>query len=272
MGTILMVKLTAATVKSRHDPGMYADDACRGLYLCVGTGGAKSWILRTTVYGKRREIGLGSVRDVSLAEARDEAQRLRKIARAGGDPATKRSRETITFAQATQRVHAAHVDTWKNRKHTETWLSTIENHVYPSLGTRPIETIGTADILAALQPIWTAKHETAKRLKQRLAVIFDWAKTAGHYHNENPVNGITRALPIVKATDNHMDAMAWADLPAFMADLRKREGVSARCLEFIILTASRSGEARGARWEEFDLKEKVWTVPGSFPECHGGKP
>lgn len=140
---MLMVKLTAASLKSTYKPGMLADDGCRGLYLCVGNGGAKSWILRTTVHGKRREIGLGSVKDVTLAEAREEAQRLRKIARSGGDPATNRGREKITFAQAAKRVHATHSSIWKNKKHSETWLASIENYVFPAFGSRPVETIGT---------------------------------------------------------------------------------------------------------------------------------
>lgn len=254
-----MPKLTARKVDSVREPGMYADG--EGLYLRVGPTGGKSWILRTTVYGRRRELGIGSASLVSLAEARERARQLRKVARDGGDPETIRNRETLTFAEAAKRVHKQLLPTWKNKKHADTWLASIEAYALPSLGMRPITTIGTADVLKILTPIWTEKHETATRLKQRLGAIFDWAKGAGHFPHENPINGLKKALPFVKSSDNHMAALPWEAVPAFMHDLSSREGVSARTLEFIILTATRSGEARGARWDEIDLSAKVWTVP-----------
>lgn len=150
--------------------------------------------------------------------------------------------------------------TWRNAKHAETWLATVEHHAGTRFGTRPIETIGTADILQTLTPIWTSQNETATRLKQRLATIFDWAKGAGHYPYENPVNGLKKALPVVKRQPEHLAAMHWNDLPGFMAELAGRDSVSARTLEFIVLTVARSGEARGARWDE--IGDKIWHVPG----------
>ena len=255
-----MAKLTVLSAKSLSTPGMHCDG--EGLYLRVGDGNAKSWILRTAVFGRRKEIGLGSFLHISLAEARTEARRLRKVARAGGDPETKRKRESLTFEEAARAVFESSRRTWKNKKHTETWWATVETHAGPLLAKRPIETITTADILAVLQPIWTDKHETANRLKQRLSTIFDWAKGSGHYRHENPVNGVAKALPLVKPVANHMDAMAWKEVPAFLGKLRSREGVSARTLEFLILTATRSGEARGARWSEIDKGGAVWTIPG----------
>ena len=232
-----------------------------GLYLRVGPTGAKSWILRTVVFGHRRELGIGSTKLVSLAEAREKARVLRKVAREGGDPDTLRNREHLTFAEAARRVHQQLLPTWKNKKHADTWIASIETHANPAFGVRPIGTVGTADILKVLSPIWTEKHETANRLKQRLAAVFDWAKGAGHYPHENPVNGLKKALPVVKSKDNHMAALLWSDLPAFMVELADRECVSARTLEFIILTATRSGEARGALWSEIDFKNKVWNIP-----------
>jgi integrase len=135
----------------------------------------------------------------------------------------------------------------------------MENHVFPRLENRQIDTLGTADVLAVLSPVWTEKHDTARRLRQRIAAVFDWAKGAGHYPHENPVNGLKKALPPVKRRATHMAAMDWRDVPEFMSGLAQREGMSARTLEFLILTATRSGEARGAMWSE--IEGDVWTIP-----------
>lgn len=255
-----MPKLNARKVETVKEPGMYGDG--EGLYLRVGPTGAKSWILRTVVHGHRKELGLGASSLVPLAEAREKARQYRKIAREGGDPDTLRKRESLTFEEAAKKVHTQLLPTWRNKKHADTWLATIETYANPFFGKRPIATVTTADVLKALTPIWTDRNETANRLKQRIAAVFDWAKGAGHYPHENPVNGLKKALPLVKSADNHMAALPWQDVPGFMADLAKREGVSARTLEFIILTAVRSGEARGARWAEIDLDAKTWTIPG----------
>ncbi len=252
-------KLTVSKVARLDQPGRYSDGGC--LYLVVTTSGAKQWVSRLTIHGKQTDLGLGGISYVSLSEAREEAARLRRVARQGGDPRIERRRETMTFADAAKRVHANLLPTWRNKKHAETWLATIENYANPHFGSRPIDTLGTADLLRVLSPIWTTKHETAKRLKQRLATVFDWAKGAGHYPHENPVNGLKKAMPAVKRRVEHMAAMDWRDVPAFMAELSDRTGVSARTLEFIILTAARSGEARGALWSEMD--GDIWTVPGA---------
>ena len=265
-GGTAMPNLTNRKVETVKLPGMYGDG--EGLYLRVGPSGGKSWIVRTLIKGRytksgkplRWEGGLGSAKLVSLAEAREKARALRKIARDGGDPVTTHSKETLTFEAAARRVHQNLLPTWRNKKHAETWLATIENYALPVFGNRVIEDVGTADILAVLSPIWVEKHETAKRLKQRLATVFDWAKGAGHYPHENPVNGLKKALPPVKHRPKHMPALPWRDVPEFMSSLSQREGMSARTLEFLILTACRSGEVRGARWEEID--SDVWTLPG----------
>lgn len=236
---------------------MYGDGG--GLYLRVGPSGGKSWVLRTVVHGRRRDFGLGSAALVSLVEARDEALLLRKVARGGGDPDTVRTRETLSFEEAARRVHQNLLPTWRSAGHGSRWLASLSRHVFPHIGTRPIETIGTADLLKVLEPIWTRKHDTAVRIKQRLATVFDWAKGAGHYPHENPINGLKKALPIVRVQPQHMAALRWQDLQGFMAQLRSREGISARALEFLVLTAGRSSEVRGARWEE--IEGNVWTVP-----------
>jgi integrase len=174
-----------------------------------------------------------------------------------------RKRESLTFDEAARRVHAQLRPTWKNTKHAETWLATVENYVNPNFGKRPLHTICTADVLSVLSQIWTEKHETAKRLKQRLSTIFDWAKGARRFPHENPVNELKKALSAVKQRHEHMAAMAWPDLPAFMHDMSGREGVSARILEFLILTATRSGEARGARRSKIDRRARKRLIAGA---------
>ncbi|MDF0602688.1 integrase arm-type DNA-binding domain-containing protein [Psychromarinibacter sp. C21-152] len=261
-----MPRLTVRKVDALREPGMYGDGD--GLYLRVGPFGAKSWILRTRINGRltaggkplRWEGGLGSVSLVSLAEAREAARELRKIARAGGDPGAHRNREALTFEQAARRVHSSLAPTWRNPKHSQTWLSSIENYALPEFGRKPIQDVTTADVHAALAPIWTEKHETAKRLKQRISSVFDWAKGAGHFEGENPVNGLKKALPPVKHKAKNMAALPWREVPGFFSALKERDSISALALQFIILTAGRSGEVRGARWSE--IEGDIWTVPG----------
>src|SRR6056297_1735323 len=250
-------RLTVSKVRQLALPGRYADGGC--LYLVVAPGGSKHWVARLTIHGRQTDLGLGGLSYVTLAEAREEAARLRKIARSGGDPRIERKREVLTFAEAAKRVHEGLLPTWKNEKHAETWLATLERYAFPVIGGRHIETVTTADCLAVLSPIWTTRHETGKRLKQRLSTVFDWAKGEGYYPHENPINGLKKALPTVKRRPEHMAAMDWREVPAFMAELSEREGVSARTLEFIILTAVRSGEARGALWPE--IQADTWVIP-----------
>ncbi|SFG68817.1 tyrosine-type recombinase/integrase [Sulfitobacter dubius] len=249
--------LTVSKVAKLTEPGRYGDGNC--LYLVLPKTGGKYYVCRVTIHGRQCDIGLGGAAYTSLAEAREQAAQIRKIARAGGDPRQERKKERLTFAQAAERVHASLEPTWRNAKHAAGWLSTVKTYANPQFGNRPIEAVTTADCLKALAPIWTTKHETAKRLRQRLATVFDWAKGAGHYPHENPINGISKALPNYKPRVQHHPALPWQEVPALIADLAKREGISARTLEFLILTATRSGEARGARHCEID--RNTWTVP-----------
>lgn len=250
-------RLTVARASRLTAPGRYADGGC--LYLVVTPTGARQWVARLTIHGRQTDLGLGGLSYVTLAEAREEAARLRKVARQGGDPRVERRREALTFEAAARRVHEGLAPTWRNPKHAREWLSSLERYAFPRLGARPLDTIGTADALAVLAPIWTKRPETARRVKQRLGAIFDWAKSAGHYPRENPVTGLKKGLPTVKAAPEHMAALPWRELPGFMEALASREGVSARTLALLILTATRSGEARGMRWAELD--GAVWTVP-----------
>ena len=262
--------LTVKGVEAKKEPGMYGDGA--GLYLRIGPTGAKSWILRTVIHGKRCELGIGSASLVTLAEAREKASGMRKVAREGGDPAADRKaaqkaaieaqkRERMTFEQAAKAVHAKLLPSWRNKKHGEVWLASIELHANPTLGKKPIHTLGRDDVLKVLEPIWADKPETAKRLKQRIGIIFSWAMGEGHYPHTSPLEGLKLALPKMAGSFRHLASLPWRELPKFTTQLSGRDGMSARCLEFIILTAARSGEARGARWAEIDFEGQAWNLP-----------
>jgi len=220
-------------------------------------------VLKTRVRGKVRELGLGGADLVSLAEAREEATRLRKIARSGGDPFAERrhQKETPTFMEAAQRVHELRKAGWKNGKHSDNWLATLANHAGPLIGDIPIDRITTADVLRVLTPIWHTKKETARRIKQRMTVVFDWAKTSGFYTLENPVFSVSAALGSQALKVENFAALAWEKIPNFLADLAQREGATAFALQFLILTAGRSGEVRGATWSEIDIETRLWTIP-----------
>jgi len=250
-------RLTVSKVRSINEPGRYSDGNC--LYLVVAPGGSKSWVARLTIRGKQTDLGLGGVGYVTLAEARDETVRLRKMTKQGQDPRRERQREVLTFEEAAKRVHAGLKPTFKSERHAALWLSSLKIHALSRLGDMKLHEITSGDVLAVLQPIWTEKHDTARRVKQRISTVFDWAKGSGHLSGENPVTGIKRALPKVQRRADHMAALPWRDVPAFMAELREREAVAARCLEFLILTAGRSNEGRGARWSE--IRDSLWTVP-----------
>ncbi len=255
-------RLTAAAVKNAK-PGRHADG--NGLYLMVDANGARRWVLRTVVRGKRCDIGLGGLSLVTLAEAREQARRLRKVARRGGDPVALRDAETRTsptFEEAARTVHAEHVAaTAKNGKHVAQWLSTLETYAFPVIGAKAVHDIEQADVLRVLSPIWTDKPETARRVRQRVRTVLDWARTAGHREGVNPVEGVERGLPRQRDKAEHHAALPWADLPGLWPRLDAAPGMGAAALRFTILTAARSGEVRGATWGEIDLDAKVWTVP-----------
>jgi integrase len=254
-----MSTLSARRVETLKEPGFYGDGD--GLYLSVKPSGAKSWILRTVVHGKRRDLGVGSADFVALGEARDKARDWRKIAREGGDPYASRNAKAITFEEATAEYHRLVSQSFRSQKHAAQWMTGMKRHVFPAFGERMISTIGVVDVRKALEPIWIGKHETARKIKQRIEAVFDWARAEGHYGPENPARGIKRALKPQPRNPTHLAAMPWSDLPAFYKSLTARDGVSARTLQFIILTAVRSGEAREARWVEFN--GNLWTIPAN---------
>jgi len=237
-----------------------------GLYLFIDPNGAKRWIWRGAVNGKRCDLGIGPVALVSLSEARAEAVRLKTIAWKGGDPRAERRRErkvVPTFSEAAKQVHAAHGATFRNAKHKAQWLSSLESDVFPVFGQRPVNAIESADVLKALTPIWNTKPETARRLKQRIRVVLDWAKASGYRSGDNPVQGVTLVLPKHKTQQAHHAALPYAELPAFIEVLRDADANRSIRLafQFLILTAARTGEVVNARWDEMDLSTKTWTIP-----------
>jgi integrase len=260
------LQLTAVRVRTLNTPGRYADG--NGLYLFIDDSLAKRWVLRTTIHGKRADLGLGSARLVTLADAREEAARLRRLARAGGDPLAERRRERVTvptFREAAEKVHATHAETFRNEKHKTQWLASLKTNIFPAIGDRPVSALDAADVLKALQPIWTKKAETARRLKQRIKVVFDWAKASGYRSGDNPVDGITKVLSKVRAPAKHHAALPYAQVPAFIKALREADAGEPTKLafEFLILTATRTSEVIGARWTEIDLDTKKWTIPAT---------
>lgn len=256
--------LTALKVRQESKPGRYADG--NGLYLVVDPSGAKRWMLRITIQGKRTDIGLGGTALVSLAEAREKAIEHRKVARAGGDPlAAKREARKVypTFRTAAEQVHEEHQAAWKNAKHTQQWINTLTQYAFPVIGDLRVDAINTPEILRVLSPIWLKKPETAKRVRQRMASVFDWAKAAGYREGDNPVEGVTRGLPKQVEQEQHHAALPFAEVPTFIKKMQATNSnlLSKLAFELLILTATRTSEALRAEHSEFDLTEKLWTIP-----------
>src|SRR5215212_1188957 len=256
--------LTSVRVRTLSKPGRYADG--NGLYLVVETSGAKRWILRTLVHGKRRDMGLGGLSLVTLAEAREKALTYRKLARDGGDPFVERHKTRAvvpTFAQAAEKVHAEHKASWKNPKHAAQWLTTLKTYAIPVIGGRRVDQIDTPDILKVLSRIWLTKPETARRVRQRIGTVLDWAKAAGFRTGDNPIAGVARGLPKQPDRDDHHAALHYHEVLRFLQRLRSSENseLVRLAFEFLILTASRTSEVLEANWSEFDLQRRVWTVP-----------
>lgn len=263
-GQHLEKALSALKIKQISAAGRYADG--NGLYLVVDPSGAKRWLLRLVVQGKRKDIGLGGLSVVSLAEAREQALEYRKIARAGGDPlAAKREAKKAypTFKVAAETVHEEHKAAWKNGKHVQQWINTLTQYAFPVIGDMRIDRLDTPDILRVLAPIWLTKPETARRVRQRLSTVFDWAKAAGYRVGDNPVEGVARGLPKQSGRDTHHEAMPFAEVPAFIKAMRAtNSSLTAKlAFEFLILTATRTSETLLARKPEIDLAAKLWTIP-----------
>lgn len=263
--------LTAIEVKRLTAPGLHAVGTVAGLRLLVKPSGARSWVLRTMIGTRRAELGLGGYPTVSLAQAIDYAREALQAIRAGNDPAAERraKRSTVewTFEKTAIAYIAAHRAGWKNAKHADQWASTLTAHAYPNFGQKHVRDVGKADVLAAIEPIWSTKTETAVRVRSRIELVLNYAvQRELRPEGLNPARwrgNLDAALPkpskVAKA--DHHAALAVDGMHAFMQRLRGAEGMGARALEFAILTAARSGEVRGATWSELDLVAGVWTVP-----------
>jgi integrase len=238
-----------------------------GLYLVAAPGGTKAWVLRTVVHGKRCDIGLGGSTLVTLAEAREEAHRLRKLARAGGDPLAERRqerREVPTFESAATQVHDAHSATFKNEKHRKQWLSSLSD-VFAAFGSKRVDAVTSADILSAVSVQWLKRPETSRRVLQRVRTVFDWCKAQEYCSGDNPTDGLTKVLPKHRTAPVHHAALPFPQVPTFVQSLRKADaGESVRlAFEFMILCATRTSETLNAAWPEIDLKGKTWTIPAT---------
>jgi integrase len=242
-----------------------------GLYLVVDPSGARRWIVRVVVKGQknkkgaplRTDFGLGGADIVTINQARDRALEYRRMAKQGLNPRFNATREIPTFEEVAQQVHIDRMPTWKNAKHGQQWINTLRDYAFPKIGRMPIDSIDQPEVLMCLSPIWTDKHETARRLAQRIKIVLDVAKSKGLRSGENPVTAIkdAKVLPKVTAKPKHHKAMRWQDVPAFYTALQSRNAMAAKALMFTCLSGSRTGEVLGMRWEELDLEARVWTCP-----------
>lgn len=257
-----MGQLTAMKIKSITEPGRYVDGD--GLMLRVTDGGAKSWMVRVRIDGKRRDIGIGSLKVLTLAEARAKATELRRQIAQGIDPIAERKKvedPVPTFREAATLVHEEHKAAWKNGKHQDQWINTLTTYAFPKLGDRLVNDIEGPIIRDVLAPIWLAKPETARRVRQRIGAVLDWSYAKGYRPTEAPMRSLSKGLPRQPRKDGHFAAMPFTDVPKLIARLRERSSVGRLAMEALILTAARSGEIRGATWNEIDLEAGMWTVP-----------
>lgn len=269
-------ELSALEVKRLSSPGLHAVGGVAGLHLQIQPSGGRSWILRTTVGARRVDMGLGGFPDVPLVAARDRAREARDLIAQGIDPVQQKretraalmaaSAKVLTFDECAGRFMASKTKEFANPKHAAQWKSTLETYASPIIGKLPVDRIELAHVVQVLTPIWDSKTETASRVRGRIESVLSWATVSGFRSGENPARwkgGLDMVLPkpskIRKVA--HHTALPWQNVPGFMIELRKQEGMGARALEFAILTAARSGEVRGATWNEIDLQAKLWTIP-----------
>ncbi len=266
-------RLNAIKVKNTKKPGYYPDGA--GLYLKVTPSGSKSWIFRYALGGRERHLGLGAITDVELATARRLAAAAREKLAQGIDPIDDRREEqaqvrrdtarALTFKQVAEKYIARNEPTWKNPKHRQQWRNTLATYVYPVVGHLPVHDVTTEHVLKILEPIWTTKPETSSRVRGRIEIILNAAKTLGAREGENPAawrGHLSNLLRKQPQTDNHHAAMPYADVADFTTKLTEHTGFAALAFRLLILTACRTNEVLGARWDEIDMDAGVWTIPG----------
>lgn len=270
-------ELSALHVKRLTDPGLHAVGGVKGLCLQVVDGDARSWILRVLINGKRRSVGLGGYPDVSLSEARERASALRMRIRNGVDPVEERralralskaKQNAMTFEKAARLWHASKRHEYKNEKHAAQVLSSMEAYAFGQIGSPPVSDVAVEHVRNVLQPIWVEKTETASRLRGRLESVLAWATVSGHRSGENPARwkrnlDALLAAPGKVARVKHHAALPVQAMPAFFAQLNHMNGIAARALQFLILTAARSGEVRGGTWDEISADGLIWRIPAS---------
>lgn len=268
-------RLTPLGVKNEKKRGLHADG--NGLYLQVSQYDTKSWVFRFTLNKKSRMMGLGPTHTVTLAEAREEARECRKLIRKGIDPIEDRKAErsqfqvktakTKTFAECADAYISAHSAAWKSLPHLNQWRSSLKTHAFPVFGDLPVAAVDTGLVMKALEPIWATKTETAGRVRGRIESVLDWATVRNYREGDNPARwaGHLKVL-LANLSKNrkvkHFPALLYEEMGAFMKILRQKDGVSARGLEFLILTATRTDEVMGAKWGEVDFDKGIWTISG----------
>lgn len=281
MGRKALKPLTARQVENEKKLGYTADGSQPGLNLQVTQGVrglTRSWVFRYTspLTKKRRELGLGSTETLSLAEARQQVVSLRQLVRDGVDPKLQKDHDAharilahldkLTFQQAAEQCIATKRHEWKNAKHAAQWSSTLATYAYPHIGQIQVDAITMDHVLRVLTPIWTTKTETATRVRQRIENVLDWCKARKLMQGDNPASlksGLSELLPKASkiAKVEHHPAVPYSQAQVFIGELRKKGGTAPKALEFLMLTAARSGEVLGAKWSEFDSTGCVWTVP-----------
>ena len=269
-------ELSPLSISRLKEPGLWAVGGVAGLYLHVNDRGARSWILRVVVGDKRRDMGLGGYPDIGVADARQKAREARLKIEQGIDPILLRKQAKSelmalqatdkTFEQAAGEYIKIHADSWSNDKHRKQWERTLAAYAFPVVGKLSLRHIRQEHILKILEPIWTTKTETATRVRGRIESILDWAKVKGLRTGENPAawkGHLDHMLPAPTRLKNveHLAAVPVRDMPGFMVKLRQASGTAAQALEFLILTAARSGEVRGITWQEVSLEDALWIVP-----------
>lgn len=257
-----MAKLTATAVKAARSAGRYGDGD--GLFLLVGASGSRSWVVRVQKNGIRRDIGLGSASKVPLALARERSARVRSQVEAGIDPVAERRKSAgvPTFREAAALVHAETQKGWRNGKHNKQWLSSLETHCFPAIGDVSVAEVDGPAVRDVLAAIWLTKGETARRIRQRIIAIMNWSVAKGYRATPLAMAAIDKSLPRQKRGAKHHTAMPFTDIPEFLDAMHKRASLGRLALEFLILTAARSGEVRGATWAEIDSEAALWTIPG----------
>ena len=258
--------LSASFCRNVGEAGRYCDG--NGLYLHVETSGSRRWVQRLVILGKSCTLGLGGYRLVSLAEARELARDNRRVARSGGDPLAERRRAdgVPTFAEAVEKVIAIHSEIWKHSEKTkQQWRGCVRDHAYARIGDKGVDKVTTADVMAVLLPLWTRRHATARKLRQRIGAVMKWAVAQG-YRTDDPTGvAISAALPKRTNPVRHMPALAHEEVAGAIEAVNASSAwVGTKlCFEFMVLTAVRPGEARGARWEEIDFDALGWTIPAT---------